>query len=68
MTSGIRLGTPAATTRGFGPAEFAEVGRLIADVLEGQAANPEDNSKAEETAREAVAQLCSRFPVYPSLG
>ena len=68
VTSGIRLGTPAATTRGFGPAEFAEVGRLIADVLEGQAANPEDNSKAEETAREAVAQLCSRFPVYPNLG
>lgn len=68
VTSGIRLGTPAATTRGFGPAEFAEVGRLIADVLEGQAANPEDNSKAEETAREAVAKLCSRFPVYPNLG
>lgn len=68
VTSGIRLGTPAATTRGFGPAEFAEVGRLIADVLEGQAANPEDNSKAEETARAAVAQLCSRFPVYPNLG
>ncbi len=68
VTSGIRLGTPAATTRGFGPAEFAEVGRLIADVLEGQAANPEDNSKAEETARKAVAELCSRFPVYPNLG
>ena len=64
ITSGIRLGTPAGTTRGFGTAEFRRVGELIADVLDGLAANPDDNGAAEAAARDQVATLCSRFPVY----
>ncbi|MFQ5618973.1 MAG: serine hydroxymethyltransferase [Rhodospirillales bacterium] len=66
VTSGIRLGTPAGTTRGFGPGEFRQVGQLISDVLEHLAANPDDNSAAEGAAREKVADLCRRFPVYPN--
>ena len=65
VTSGIRLGTPAGTTRGFGPAEFRRVGELIADVLDGLAANPDDNTAAEAAARDRVAELCRRFPIYP---
>ena len=64
ITSGVRLGTPAGTTRGFGPAEFRRVGELIADVLDGLAAHPDDNGVAEAAAREQVAALCGRFPVY----
>ncbi|HEC14151.1 MAG TPA: serine hydroxymethyltransferase [Rhodospirillales bacterium] len=64
ITSGIRLGTPAATTRGFGPAEFKRVGELIGDVLDGLAANPGDNGAAEAAAREHVGKLCRNFPVY----
>ena len=66
VTSGIRLGTPAGTTRGFGPGEFRQVGQLISDVLEHLAANPDDNSAAEGAAREKVEDLCRRFPVYPN--
>ena len=65
VTSGIRLGTPAGTTRGFGPAEFRRVGELIADVLDGLAANSDDNAAAEALARDRVAELCRRFPIYP---
>jgi glycine hydroxymethyltransferase len=64
ITSGVRLGTPAGTTRGFGPAEFRRVGELIVDVLDGLAAHPDDNGAAEAAAREQVAALCDRFPVY----
>ena len=64
ITSGVRLGTPAGTTRGFGPAEFRRVGELIVDVLDGLAAHPDDNGAAEAEAREQVAALCDRFPVY----
>jgi len=64
VTSGVRLGTPAATTRGFGVAEFTKVGELIGDVLDGLAAHPDDNSAAEAKARTEVAALCSRFPIY----
>jgi glycine hydroxymethyltransferase len=67
VTSGIRLGTPAATTRGFGTAEFIRVGELIVDVLDGLAANPDDNSAAEQAARAQVAELCAKFPIYGDL-
>ena len=64
VTSGIRLGTPAATTRGFRTEEFKQVGNLISDVLDGLAANPEDNGAAEAAAREQVEALCKKFPIY----
>jgi glycine hydroxymethyltransferase len=64
ITSGIRLGTPAATTRGFGTAEFAQVGELISEVLDGLGANPDDNSVAEIAAKAKVADLCGSFPIY----
>ena len=64
VTSGIRLGTPAATTRGFAVAEFEQVGRLIARVLDGLAANPDDNGAVEGAVREEVRALCARFPIY----
>ncbi len=64
ITSGIRLGSPAGTTRGFGPAEFQRVADLIADVIDGLAAHPDDNSAAEHAAKEQVLQLTRRFPIY----
>ena len=64
VTSGIRLGTPAATTRGFRTYEFKQVGNLISNVLDGLAANPDDNSAAEKAAEEQVLELCGKFPVY----
>ncbi len=65
VTSGIRLGSPAGTTRGFGQDEFRQIGRLIGDVLDGLTRNPADNSRAERAAKAGVAELCRRFPVYP---
>ena len=65
VTSGVRLGSPAATTRGFGQAEFRQVGALIAEVLDGLAAKGEDNHAAEAAVRRKVGALCARFPVYP---
>jgi len=65
VTSGVRLGTPAGTTRGFGPAEFRHIGQLIAQVLDGLAANGEDNAAAESAVRAEVRALCDRFPIYP---
>ena len=67
VTSGVRLGTPAGTTRGFGPAEFRQVGALIGRVLDGLAANPEDNAAVEQAVRAEVRALCRRFPIYPGL-
>jgi glycine hydroxymethyltransferase len=65
-TSGVRLGTPAATTRGFGPAEFRKVGGLIAEVLEGMRKNGDDgDAQVEESVRRRVTELCDAFPVYP---
>ena len=64
VTSGIRLGTPAGTTRGFGTDEFRKVGNLIGDVLDGLAENRDDNSAAEAAACVEVAKLCSSFPIY----
>jgi glycine hydroxymethyltransferase len=67
VTSGIRLGSPAATTRGFGIAEFQETGRLIVEVLDGLAASPEDNRAVEGRVRAEVEALCARFPVYDQM-
>jgi glycine hydroxymethyltransferase len=68
VTSGIRLGSPAGTTRGFGEAEFAEIGRLIVEVVDGLAANGEDgNGAVEETVKAKVKLLCDQFPIYESL-
>ncbi len=67
VTSGIRLGTPAGTTRGFGPVEWRQIGDLIGDVLDGLAANPDDNGAVERRVREQVADLCRRFPIYPAM-
>ena len=64
ITSGIRLGTPAATTRGFGADEFRQVGLFIGEVLDGLASNPDDNSQIESTVRQKVHALCSAFPIY----
>ena len=65
VTSGIRLGSPAATTRGFGPAEFARVGALILEVLDGLASGTNDNGPVETSVRQRVRALCDRFPIYP---
>jgi glycine hydroxymethyltransferase len=70
VTSGVRLGTPAGTTRGFGQAEFREVGKLIAEVLDGlKAANSDEGNAAVEAAvKKKVEALCERFPLYGYLG
>jgi glycine hydroxymethyltransferase len=65
VTSGIRLGAPAGTTRGFGVAEFREVGRMIAEVLEGLAKNGEaGNGVVEAKVKGQALDLCKRFPIY----
>ena len=64
ITSGIRLGTPACTTRGFGLAEFKLVAELVDEVLKGLKDNKEDNSKAETSVRNKVIDLCKKFPIY----
>ena len=68
VTSGVRLGSPASTSRGFGVAEFQEVGRLILEVLDGLATEGADgNSAAEEEVKAKVMELCGRFPIYQEL-
>tara|TARA_B100000579_G_scaffold338136_1_gene289233 strand:+ start:416 stop:1732 length:1317 start_codon:yes stop_codon:yes gene_type:complete len=67
ITSGIRLGSQAATTRGFGLNEFKKVGDLITKVIEGLSKNPEDNQKIELEVRKEVIELCSKFPIYSHL-
>ena len=64
VTSGIRLGTPASTTRGFGQAEFRKVADLIAEVVDGVARNGDDNTAVEKSVRDEVLELTSRFPIY----
>jgi glycine hydroxymethyltransferase len=68
ITSGIRLGSPAGTTRGFGQDEFRQIGRWIIEVVDGLAANGEDgNAEVEAKVKAEVANLCARFPIYPNL-
>ena len=68
VTSGVRLGSPAGTTRGFGPAEFRKVGALIAEVVDGLAKNgPDGDAQIEERVRGKVTELCDAFPVYPGM-
>lgn len=68
VTSGIRLGAPAGTTRGFGEAEFRQIARWIVDVVDGLASHgDEGNAEVEEKVRAEVAALCARFPLYPDL-
>ncbi|MFN5821828.1 MAG: serine hydroxymethyltransferase, partial [Novosphingobium sp.] len=68
VTSGVRLGTPAGTTRGFGEEEFRKVGALIAEVVDGMARNgDEGDGQIEARVRGQVEELCARFPIYPEL-
>ncbi|MFN3845224.1 MAG: serine hydroxymethyltransferase [Paracoccaceae bacterium] len=68
ITSGVRLGTPAGTTRGFGEEEFRQIGRWISEVVDGLAANGEDgNTAVEAKVCAEVEALCNRFPIYPGL-
>jgi glycine hydroxymethyltransferase len=68
VTSGIRLGTPAGTTRGFGEGEFTSIGQLIAEVVDGLARNGEaGDGQVEQRVREQVEALCNRFPIYPEM-
>jgi glycine hydroxymethyltransferase len=67
ITSGIRLGSQAATTRGFGLKEFKKVGELITKTIKGLSANPNDNTKVEDEVRKEVVELCSKFPIYKHL-
>jgi glycine hydroxymethyltransferase len=65
ITSGIRVGSPAGTTRGFGIAEFRAVGRMLVEVLDGLAANGEEgNAKVEAKVKAEAIELCRRFPIY----
>ena len=64
ITSGIRLGTPACTTRGFGFKEFTLIGDLISKVIKGLTKNPNDNDKIEQEVKKEVIDLCTSFPIY----
>ncbi|MEP3346429.1 MAG: serine hydroxymethyltransferase [Litoreibacter sp.] len=68
ITSGIRLGSPAGTTRGFMEAEFRQIADLIVEVVDGLAANGEDgNAEVEAAVKAKVLDLCAKFPIYPGL-
>ncbi|AWB49360.1 serine hydroxymethyltransferase [Gemmobacter aquarius] len=68
ITSGVRLGTPAGTTRGFGEAEFRQIGTWITEVVDGLAANGEEgNGAVEAKVKAEVETLCKQFPIYPGL-
>ena len=67
VTSGIRLGTPAGTSRGFGEKEFEIIGNYIGDVLDGLSTNPDNNSSLENEVKLKVKSLCRKFPIYTSV-
>ena len=68
ITSGVRLGTPAGTTRGFAEAEFRQIGKWIVEVVDGLAAHGEDgNGAVEASVKARVEALCKQFPIYPGL-
>ena len=68
VTSGVRLGSPAGTSRGFGEAEFRQIGDWIVEVVDGLAANGEEgNAQVEAKVRDEVVALCAKFPIYPAL-
>ena len=64
ITSGVRLGSPAGTTRGFGTAEFREIGKLIVEVVDAVAKNEAGDAQVEQSVARRVSELCSRFPIY----
>jgi glycine hydroxymethyltransferase len=65
VASGVRLGTPAATSRGFGVAEFIQVGEMMVEVLDGLKQNgPEGNAALEQAMKAKVETLCAKFPIY----
>ncbi|MEO6118430.1 MAG: serine hydroxymethyltransferase [Methylotenera sp.] len=64
VTSGVRLGTPAGTTRGFGEAEFRQVGELVLQVFEGLRNNPDGDAEVEKRVRGKILALCQQFPIY----
>ena len=68
VTSGVRLGSPAATTRGFGVSEFQQVGDYIAEVLDGLSAAPDGDADLEKAVFEKVRVLTGKFPIYGNLG
>jgi glycine hydroxymethyltransferase len=65
ITSGVRLGSPAGTTRGFGTAEFREIGKLIVEVVDAVARNEAGDAQVEQSVARRVSELCNRFPIYP---
>jgi glycine hydroxymethyltransferase len=65
VTSGVRLGSPAGTTRGFGTAEFREIGKLIVEVVDAVAKNEAGDAQVEQSVARRVGDLCRRFPIYP---
>ena len=68
VTSGVRLGSPAGTTRGFGEDEFRQIARWIVEVVDGLAAHGEDgNAETESKVRAEVEALCRRFPLYEGM-
>ena len=67
ITSGVRLGTPVGTTRGFKENEFELIGNLIGDVLDGLQKNLHDNSETEKKVHNQVLNLCKKFPIYSKL-
>ncbi|GLK52168.1 MAG: serine hydroxymethyltransferase [Maricaulis sp.] len=67
VTSGLRVGSPAGTTRGFGEAEFTQIGQMMVRVLDALVDNPDGNAEIEAAVRDEVKALTARFPIYPEL-